>query len=89
MGEIVQCPEGVEIDFVIYLTSESTGIDVRFALKGMPAFVGFEKACDPAALEVASGASRFAPDWRMMTRAEIAEYKRGEDPDDGDSEEES
>jgi len=75
--------EGVEIDIQVYMTSESSGIDIKIGLKGFPVVPEFnENQLDPMSfiksIQKSMDTSKLealATDWRMMTRAEIKEYK--------------
>lgn len=78
MGEIIQAPEGVEIGLSFYFTSEETGLEVVGNMSGLPALTSFDGQADAAKLAEHFGLNSFADDWRLMTRAEIADYKRRE-----------
>jgi hypothetical protein len=71
-------PEGVEVSFQVYCTSDSTGIDIVVSLKGM------KQLPVEAGLIDTAGILRSLPeadDWRVMTRDEITEYKANEKED--------
>ncbi|MEZ2409808.1 hypothetical protein AB6806_23740 [Bosea sp. RCC_152_1] len=78
MSDIIKCPEGVELDLVTYLTSPSKGIDTRVAARGFQVMVPLKTEIDVKAFVEANGLSKFADDWRVMTRDEIKEYKATE-----------
>lgn len=80
----IQCPEGVEIDLVMYLTSPSTGLQVVVGLRGMNAIAPFSEAPDPREIAQSHILPGLADDWRLMTREEISAYKSDEDGCDGD-----
>lgn len=82
--ELMKCPEGVELDLICYLTSDKTGLNVKISVKGLPAITSFKTVADAASLATAQGLTKFADDWRMMTRAEIKTYKEEEDQEDDD-----
>lgn len=79
----IVAPEGVEFQINIFLTSDSTGLDICTSLKGFTSLgqIPFVK-CD----ELAKSVSLYdvADDWRCMTRDEIRQYKDGEGDDDED-----
>lgn len=69
---IIKAPEGVEYDIVVYLTSDSTGIDLRFRIGGAKTMTD---EFDLAALAEINELADVAKDFRPMTRAEIKTYK--------------
>jgi hypothetical protein len=75
MSDTIVAPEGIEFDLVMYLTSDSAGISTSYAVRGLPAIVPFTGAPDAVALAKEAGLTRYAGDWRMMTRAEVEEFK--------------
>lgn len=72
-----KAPEGIEYAVFAYLTSDATGLEARIQMSAAATFGEVKPdACEQLAqtreLQIA------ADDWRPMTRAEIAEYKRGQ-----------
>jgi hypothetical protein len=82
MSDIIKVPDGIEIDLIMYLTSDSTGANVRYALRGMRALTPFLDKPDASVLATQAGLISMATDWRMMTINEIEEYKLDEDEED-------
>lgn len=78
---VIEAPEGVEIDLVVYLHSDAEGYDLTVAVRGLIGLAAFLPTFDPLALigKAAGQLSHLASDWRVMTREEIATYKRGQD----------
>lgn len=74
----IHAPEGIEIDILVYLTSDETGIDVVGRIGGMTALPEFTGNASPDGLVKALGPHTLANDWRLMSREEIANYKRRE-----------
>jgi hypothetical protein len=72
---VIEAPEGVEFNIVIYLTSDLTGIDITVSLQGL---------CEMASLKevdvvgLCGALPPLASDWRIMTREEIKEFKDDE-----------
>jgi hypothetical protein len=81
MSALIKCPEGIELDLVMFLTSPSTGINIQLALRGLPAITPFSAEPDVEGLVRQYKLAKLAPDWRFMTRAEVAAYKAEEDED--------
>lgn len=77
---IIRAPEGVEIDLVVYLVSDSTGLELRVGIRGLPILSDFKPEFDPVQLARHDvGLPLDITDWRVMTRDEIRPYKRDED----------
>lgn len=76
----IKAPDGVEIDLVVYLHSDAEEIDVAIGLRGMTGLKPFDPAFDWSALvgSAVSSLRELADDWRVMSRAEIAAYKRSQ-----------
>jgi hypothetical protein len=68
-------PEGCEITLSVYGTSDETGLNIVVSLKGMKTYV--EGPIDTGAM-LRVMPQDVATDWRVMTRAEIIEYKEDE-----------
>jgi len=78
MADIIHAPEGVEIDLAFYLTSDATGLEMVARIGGLPALTTFDGKTDANALAEKLSIQSLANDWRLMSRAEIADYKRRE-----------
>jgi hypothetical protein len=70
-------PDGVELDVIVYATSEATNATLVLALRG------FTQIPDFPALVVKARTKGLldASDWRPMTREEITAFKANEDAD--------
>lgn len=93
MGVDERLPEGCECGLAFFVTSDETGLEVKARIDGLPIFPAF--TAEPDAVKLLKALSvdvapleGLASDWRFMTRAEIADYKRrerrDEDPDPDD-----
>lgn len=68
-------PEGCELTLNVFCTCDETGLNMVIGLKGMKVFL--EGPVDTASfLEMLPD-----DDWRVMTRAEIIQYKADEESD--------
>lgn len=81
-------PEGVEVDLKIYLTGivEGVATDMVIRLGGMPSFS--DSCTEPVDVETLVKTRELdglGHGWRVMTREEIADYKRrdAEEIDEG------
>lgn len=73
-------PEGVEVTYTIYITSDSTELNAAVKIN-MRRNLEFKKEIKPTELLSSFGhnISDAADDWRFMTRDEIAQYKLEEE----------
>lgn len=81
----INAPEGVEFNIITYMTSDSTGLDVAIGLKSMKKMVELAEKVDTVALALAHNLtnSMGVNDWRVMTRDEIAQYKKAIEDEEG------
>lgn len=82
MSDRIEAPEGVEFDTHVYLTSDD-GIEAVFSAKGgkgIPA-TGVVQQIVTKAIE---GMPTGLGNWRVMSRDEIADYKRRQEEDVAD-----
>jgi hypothetical protein len=81
---VIKMPEGVELDLKVYLAGEIDGEEVEIVLTvgGLPAFADsvLERA-DLAHLVDSQGLDKLGSGWRVMSRAEITDYKARERED--------
>lgn len=84
---VQKLPEGVTIDLNFYLAS-SEGLEVRVHLNGLGCLPIMEEAVDVGRIARTMPIFATGTGWRMMTRDEIADYRRREEEgDDEDSDE--
>lgn len=76
-------PDGVELGLDFYVVSDEAGIETVFSVKGLPAAPDWFQTPTLDPLKILSSIGQpiatfesIADDWRMMTRPEIADYKR-------------
>lgn len=76
-------PEGIEGALYLYLTSDSTGLNIRVGLTGLKRPIEPKNEIEPTGLLQSFGKdeaiSGLADDWRFMTAAEVKEYKEDND----------
>lgn len=70
-----QLPEGVEMSYDIYCTSDKEDIDIVVSLKGLKVMPDGDVDTKDILKTLPEGIS---DDWRVMSRAEITEYKANE-----------
>jgi hypothetical protein len=80
-------PDGCECRLDFYLTSDSTGLEVKLGLGGMTSIPDTIEPAPAMKLVQSLGVAvapleEMADDWRFMSRAEIAEYKQQEQEDE-------
>lgn len=76
---VLNMPEGVEAGLKIYLTGKIKGTETEVVISadGMPSFSdSVSRPVDVESLVNAYELKRLGHSWRVMTRAEIDEYKR-------------
>lgn len=82
---IVRMPEGVELDLKVYLAGliEGEEVEIVVTVGGLPAFT--DNVLEHVNLDhlvETQGLADLGTGWRVMTRAEIADYKAREREDD-------
>lgn len=83
-------PAHMRVTYSLFMTSDSTGLEMTVAIKDLPVHLAFSGDAMPAAVAKALGfdADHFES-WRFMTAEETADYlKRRDDGDLDDLEEE-
>lgn len=75
---MIKMPEGVDLTINVYLTSDSEDLDFVFAVKGLTALTEFKEDLSPQGLWNSFNQGEMSPveDLRVMTRAEIADYRQ-------------
>jgi hypothetical protein len=84
-------PAHMRVTYSLFMTSDSTGLEMTVAIKDLPVHLAFSGDAMPAAVAKALGFSEgHFEDWRFMTAAETADYiKRRDDGDIDDLVEEA
>lgn len=74
-------PEGVEVELKFYLTSDKLDANVVIRLGGMTSFADSwaDVVVDVNKIATANMLDKLADDWRVMSREEIAQYKKDEE----------
>jgi len=78
MSDERKLPDGVELDVIVYSTSETTGANAALALRGFLTVPDFSALVANRAIKGLLDAS----DWRPMTREEIERFKAGFEDDE-------
>ena len=69
---LVRCPEGVTVSLHLFIRSDAEDLDIEYTVGGLAVLPNkFEELVDVSKLKLPP----LATDWRVMTRAEIADYK--------------
>lgn len=79
---IIKLPEGVEIDIHVYVTGLVDGevVDTVLSVKGLPAFSDeVNKTAEIDSIIEMYKLNELGTGWRVMTREEINNFKKGED----------
>lgn len=85
---LIDLPPGVRASFEVFMVSDQLGAEVCLAVRNMPKFPTFPKTVDAHVVMATLGLqaefaqlAAQADDWRVMTPAEIADY-RADNKDD-------
>ncbi len=87
---LVDLPPGVRASFEVYMVSDKLGAEVCLAVRNLPKFPTFPADVDARAVMTTLGLQESfaqlatqADDWRVMTPAEIVDYRAdNQDEDD-------
>jgi hydroxyethylthiazole kinase-like sugar kinase family protein len=83
---IFRMPEGVELDIKIYLVGlvQNEEAEIVLTVGGLPAFSdSVNETLELPRIIEAHDLNAFGTDWRVMTRAEIADYRKREKAERG------
>jgi len=76
---LIRMPEGVELDLKVYVTGLVEGVEAEIVLTvaGLPAFSDeVNGSLELSRIIESYELDKLGTDWRVMTRAEIADYRK-------------
>jgi len=82
---VFRMPEGVELDLKVYLIGNVTGQETEIVLTvgGLPAFSdSVNESLELDHIVKSYKLDELGDSWRVMTRAEIADYRKRQDEDE-------
>jgi len=76
-ASVLTLPEGTDVDINVYVSSEEAGLETRVSIRGVTRMARAEDiATEVGKIMTSPDLTGLANDWRLMTRGEIADYRK-------------